>query len=50
MKEDMKEDKVGDLMQNQKLFSNKDLMIRNLAQLIENLKECENYIQLVIVL
>ena len=49
MKEDMTEEKVSDLMKNQKLFSNKELMIRNLTQLTVNLDECEKYIQAVIV-
>lgn len=49
MKDDMKETKVADLMSNQKLLSNKDLLIRNFGQLIENLKECEDYIQEVVV-
>jgi hypothetical protein len=47
MKEDMTEKKVTDLMKNQKLFSNKELMIRNLGQLAVNLDECKNYIQAV---
>lgn len=41
-------DKVSDLMRNQKLFSNKELMLRNLSQLSVNLSECEDYIQGVI--
>jgi len=44
MKDDMSNEKVSDLMTNQKLLSNKDLMIKNLDNLIENLKECEDYI------
>ena len=36
--------KVTDLMTNQKLLSNKDLMIKNLDNLIQNLNECEDYI------
>lgn len=36
-------------MQNQKLFSNKELMQNNFGELIENLKECESYIDKVIV-
>jgi hypothetical protein len=31
MKEEMKDGKVSELMKNQKLFSNKELMIRNLG-------------------
>lgn len=36
-------------MQNQKLLSNKDLMVRNLSELIKNLSYCEKFIQKVIV-
>jgi hypothetical protein len=35
-------------MENQKLLSNKGLMLKNFEEVIENLKECENYIQEVI--
>lgn len=49
MKDEMSSMKVTDLMTNQKLLSNKDLMIKNLDNLIQNLNECEDYIQLVIV-
>lgn len=44
----MSEGKIGDLMKNQKLFSNKELMTRNLQQLCINMQECEQYIQDVI--
>lgn len=40
--------KVSDLMKNQKLFSNKELMQRNLSTLCANLAECEDYIKQVI--
>jgi hypothetical protein len=33
----MSEGKIGDLMKNQKLFSNKELMVRNLQQLCLNM-------------
>jgi hypothetical protein len=39
---------VSDLMKNQKLFSNKELMQRNLSTLCANLAECEDYIKEVI--
>lgn len=42
------EEKVADLMKNQKLFSNRELMQRNLQQLTVNMGECEEYIQGVI--
>ena len=48
MKDDMSNEKVKDLMTNQRLLSNKDLMVKNLDNLINNLSECEDYIQLVI--
>ena len=48
-KDDVTHEQVSDLMKNQKLLSNKDLMIRNFGELIENLKECENYIDRVLV-
>ena len=40
-KDDVTHEQVSELMTNQKLLSNKDLMIRNFGELIENLKECE---------
>ena len=40
----MTKEKEADLMTNQRLLSNKDLMIKNLEQLIDNLRECELYI------
>lgn len=42
------ESKIGDLMKNQKLFSNKELLLRNLSQLCLNMTECETYIQQVV--
>jgi hypothetical protein len=48
-KKDMSHENVKDLMQNQKLFSNKDLIQRNFGELIENLRECELYIDRVTV-
>jgi hypothetical protein len=32
-------------MKNQKLFSNKELLLRNLSQLCLNMQECEEYIK-----
>lgn len=31
-------------MKNQKLFSNRELMLRNLSQLCVNMKECESFV------
>lgn len=36
---------IGNLMSNQKLFSNKEMMLRNLKEVIDNLTDCEQYIQ-----
>ncbi len=47
-KDDMSEGRIGDLMKNQKLFSNKELMLRNMDQLCLNMSECESYISKVI--
>lgn len=35
-------------MENQKLLSNKDLLLKNFKEVIDNLKDCEFYIQNVI--
>jgi len=37
----MTHEQVGELMKNQKLLSNKDLMVRNFDELIQNLRACE---------
>jgi hypothetical protein len=39
------ESRVADLMKNQKLFTNKELMLRNMTQLCLNMRECEEYIE-----
>lgn len=39
---------IGDLMKNQKILSNRQLMLKNFRKLIENLDDCENYVQGVI--
>jgi hypothetical protein len=36
-------------MENQKLMSNKDLLLKNFKEVIDNLKDCETYIENVIV-
>ena len=38
-------DSIPKLKEKQKLYSNKDLMSKNFTEVIENLTECENYIQ-----
>ena len=35
----------GDQLENQRLFSNRDLMLKNFTQLIDNLDRCEKYLQ-----
>lgn len=35
---------IGDLMKNQRILSNRQLMLKNFRKLIENLEDCENYI------
>lgn len=39
---------IGDLMKNQRILSNRQLMLKNFRKLIENLDDCEKYIQDVI--
>jgi|688.fasta_scaffold440918_1 hypothetical protein len=36
-------------MENQKLLSNKDLLLKNFKEVVDNLKDCEAYIADVIV-
>lgn len=47
-REDVAQDQIGQLNQNQKLLSNKSLMLKNFKEVIENLNDCESYIQDVI--
>ena len=47
-KRDISQDTIGDLVKSQKILSNKHVLLKNLGQLINNLSECENYIQDVI--
>lgn len=44
-----KQDEIGQLVAEQKLLSNKDLLARNFAEVIQNLEECDAYIEGVIV-
>jgi len=48
-REDVAQDQIGQLNQNQKLLSNKSLMLKNFKEVIDNLGDCEAYIQDVIV-
>ena len=47
-KRDISLDTLHDLMKNQKILSNRDMMLQNFGRLIENLTECENYLQSII--
>ena len=38
------QDQLGPMMENQKLLSNKTLMIKNFEEVVDNLKECDEYI------
>ena len=48
-RDDVEQSQIGKLMESQKLLSNKDLLLKNFKEVIENLKDCENYIEKVIV-
>ena len=39
---------IGDLVKNQKILSNRQLMLKNFRKLIENLDDCEIYMQSVV--
>ena len=43
-KRDLTIESLNQMVKDQKILSNKDLMMRNLGKLIENLQECEAYI------
>ena len=45
MQKDIQNEEIPKLKETQKLISNKDLMSKNFQEVIENLSECENYIQ-----
>lgn len=45
---DIEQSEIGQLMENQKLLSNKDLMLKNFTEVIANLKDAEEYVQDVI--
>ena len=47
-KREISQETIGDLIKNQKVLSNREVMLQNLAKLIDNLEDCENYIQSVI--
>ena len=43
-KRDISQDTIGDLMKQQKILSNREVMLKNFQKLIESLNECEEYI------
>jgi hypothetical protein len=45
---DISQETIGDYIKNQKVLSNRHVLLRNLAKLIENLDDVENYIQQVL--
>jgi len=47
-KRDISQHTIGDLVKNQKILSNRSLLMKNLEQLIDNLNDCEEYIHKVI--
>lgn len=43
-KKEISQDTIGSLIKSQKILSNRQVMLQNLAKLIDNLQDCENYI------
>lgn len=41
---EIKQDQIGALIEGQKLLSNKSLMVKNFEEVVDNLKQCEDYI------
>ena len=48
MQKEIDNDEISKLKETQKLISNKDLMSKNFTEVIDNLTECDKYIQDVI--
>jgi hypothetical protein len=44
-KREISQSTIGDLMKNQKILSNRQLMLKNFRKLIENLDDCEDYVK-----
>jgi len=38
------QDNIGENVKNQKILSNRQVMLQNLSKLIDNLDDCQNYI------
>lgn len=47
-KRDISQETIGDLVKGQKILSNRQVMLKNMQKLIDNLGECEEYIQSVV--
>jgi len=45
---DINQETIGDLIKDQKILSNRNLMLKNINKLVESLDECEIYIDKVI--
>lgn len=44
-RDNITQDELGTLMKEQKLFTNKEMMLRNFKEVTDNLNDCENYIK-----
>jgi hypothetical protein len=44
-KRNISQEQIVDLMNNQKILSNKDLLLKNMQELINNLDDCEKFIE-----
>lgn len=47
-KRDIDLDKLNEMIKNQKILSNREVMLQNFSRLIDNLTECEEYIDAVL--
>jgi hypothetical protein len=41
----IKQEELGPLIKEQKLFTNKNMMLRNFKEVVDNLSDCENHIE-----
>ncbi len=47
-KRELSLESLNEMIKSQKVLSNRDMMLQNFGRLIENLTECENYLQAII--
>ena len=47
-KRDLSTDDISEMIKNAKILNNRELMLKNFQTLIDNLEQCEKYIQDVI--